>query len=194
MAEHFVRARVQMYKNRNKQGGRLRRRPHVGSSKHVAMDTCEDTADFCDFSGVMAGNAALKSRMWACVCNIRQQILHLIYCRILLQYITSMHILNNRRILVGYRFTKKHFHVFPKGDKVTFRISVTYVGIRVATKDEKVLLKGEKPQDTWIDIILQNFEIEHMEFVRKFQSVLPLLNHLFFTLVALECCHRCVAI
>ncbi|XP_070379002.1 uncharacterized protein [Dermacentor albipictus] len=66
-------------------------------------------------------------------------------------------------ILVGYRLKNNHFHVFPKKTP-TFRISVTYVGIRVVTKDKSVHLKGEKPEDKWIDIILQNFDIDTMEF------------------------------
>lgn len=67
-------------------------------------------------------------------------------------------------ILVGFWMTKQNVHVFAKGNHVIFRISVTDLGVLVATKDDSVYLKGERPGNEYIDIILQNIAIDNMEF------------------------------
>lgn len=67
-------------------------------------------------------------------------------------------------ILVGFWMTKQNFHVFARGNHVIFRISVTDLGVLVATKDDSSYLKGERPGNGYVDIILQNIAIDNMEF------------------------------
>lgn len=67
-------------------------------------------------------------------------------------------------IMVGFWMTKQNAHVFARGNDVIFRISVTDLGVLVATKDESAYLTGERPGNGWVDIILQNIAIDNMEF------------------------------
>ncbi|KAL1414285.1 hypothetical protein MTO96_030520 [Rhipicephalus appendiculatus] len=72
-------------------------------------------------------------------------------------------------IMIGYYQAKKNFHVFEEyttpGVEVVFYITVTNFAFSIATKDKRVMLKGDLINDEWYTLVVQNIDITNMEIV-----------------------------